>query len=190
MLNFILRSFPQLMVASLLLLASNQAHAAGGPMDPVPQIVNFIILVAIVAYVYQSKIRPVLITRAEEIKAELTKGQKELEIAEAHAEEVNKEYSQLDAKIAEIHSQAEEDIAKMKETFEQQMKDEEARITSSTKRSIEDELARAKRELQEESVEIALEVAEGLVKESITSEDQIRFKQTFIRAVEKEGTNV
>ena len=188
--NFILRSLPQLMVASLLLLSSNQAHAAGGPMDPVPQIVNFIILVGIITYVYQAKVRPVLITRAEEIKADLTKGQKELEIAEAHAEEVNKEYSQLDAKIAEIHSQAKEDITKMTAAFEQQMKDEEARIASSTKRSIQDELARAKRELQEESVEIALEVAEGLVKKNITSADQTRFKQTFIRAVEKEGTNV
>ena len=92
--------------------------------------------------------------------------------------------------MADIHSKADEDISDMKLALQKQMKDEEKRIELSTKRSIQDELSRAKRELQEESVEIALTIAEQLVKSNITVEDQKRFKTTFIRAVEKEGTNV
>ena len=188
--NFIFKSFPQLVVVAGLLLSSNDAYASGGPMDPVPQFVNLLILIGIITFVYQSKIKPVLISRAEQIKNELTRGQKELEIAEAHAEEVNKEYSELDAKIADIHSQTQEDIAAMKVSFEEQMKAEEARIASSTERSIQDELSRAKKELHEESVTIALTIAENLVRNNVTAEDQSRFKQQFIRAVEKEGSNV
>ena len=188
--NFIFKTFPQLIVVVVLLLSSNNAHASGGPMDPVPQFVNLLILIGIITYVYQSKIKPVLIARAEQIKNDLTRGQKELEIAQAHAEEVNKEYNELDSKIAEIHSQALEDIAAMKVGFEEQMKAEEARIASSTERSIQDELSRAKNELHEESVSIALTIAENLVRNNVTTDDQARFKQQFISAVEKEGSNV
>ena len=134
--NFIFKSFPLLVVMAGLLLSSNDAYASGGPMDPVPQFVNLLILIGIITFVYQSKIKPVLVARAEQIKNDLTRGQKELEIAQAHAEEVNKEYSELDAKIADIHSQAQEDIAAMKVSFEEQMKAEESRIASSTERSI------------------------------------------------------
>ena len=190
MLKFIFKSFPQLVVVAGLLLSSNQAYASGGPMDPVPQFVNLLILIGIGTFVYQKKIKPILVARAEQIKDELEKGQKELSIAEAHAEEVEKEYNALDAKIALIHSQAQEDIAAMKKGFLEQMKAEEGRIASSTQRSIQDELARAKKELHEESVDIALTIAENLVKNTVTIEDQHRFKQQFIHAVEKEGSNV
>lgn len=188
--NFIFKSFPQLVVVTGLLLSSNDAYASGGPMDPVPQFVNLLILIGIITFVYQKKIKPVLVNRAEQIKSDLTRGQKELEIAQAHAEEVNKEYDELDVKIAGIHKQAQEDIAAMKVSFEEQMKTEQARIATSTERSIQDELSRAKKELHEESVEIALNIAENLVRNNVTVEDQNRFKQQFIRAVEKEGSNV
>ena len=188
--NFIFKSFPQLVVVASLLLSSNNAHASGGPMDPVPQFVNLLILIGIITFVYQSKIKPVLVARAEQIKSELDQGTKGVEIAEAHAEEVEKDYKELDAKIALIHSQAQEDIAAMKVSFAEQMKAEEIRIASSTQRSIQDELSRAKKELHEESVDIALTIAENLVKSNVTVEDQNRFKQQFIRAVEKEGSNV
>ena len=88
--KFIFKSFPQLVVVAGLLMSSTQAHASGGPSDPVPQFVNLLILIGIITFVYQSKIKSVLVARAEEIKSELEKGQKELSIAEAHAEEVDK----------------------------------------------------------------------------------------------------
>lgn len=188
--KLIFKTFPQLVVVAGLLLSSNQAYASGGPMDPVPQFVNLLILIGISTFVYQKKIKPILVARAEQIKSELEKGQKELEIAQAHAEEVDKEYSELDEKIAKIHSQVEEDIAAMKTGFAEQMKTEEDRIANSTQRSIQDELSRAKKELHEESVDIALTIAANLVKNNVSVEDQNRFKQQFIRAVEKEGSNV
>ena len=188
--KLIFKSFPQLVAVVSLLLCSTQAHASGGPTDPVPQFVNLLILIGIITFVYQKKIKPVLVARAEQIKSELEKGQKELSIAEAHAEEVEKDYKELEAKIALIRSQAQEDITAMKATFAEQMKAEEIRIASSTQRSIQDELARAKKELHEESVDIALTIAENIVRGNVTPEDQNRFKQQFIRAVEKEGSNV
>ena len=184
--NFIFKSFLLIVVASLL-LSSNDAYASGGPMDPVPQFVNLLILIGIITFVYQSKIKPVLVARAEQIKNDLTRGQKELEIAQAHAEEVNKEYSELDADI-DIHSQAQEDIAAMKVTLEQ-MKAEEAELLIQP--SVRFRISSPRQEkLHEESVTIALTIAENLVRNNVTTEDQSRFKQQFIRAVEKEGSNV
>ncbi len=188
--NHFATSLPKIIVIVSLFLMTSTAHASGGPMDPVPQLVNLAILFTLLFLAYQKVIRPMLVERAAAIKNDLEKGQKELSIAQAHFEEVEKEYQQLDAKVSEIHAKADADIEEMKEFFAQQRVDEEKRIEISTKRAIQDELARAKRELQDESTEIALSIAEELVKKSITTEDQARFKATFVRAVEKEGTNV
>jgi|GEM_PF-4134131 len=188
--KLLFKSLPQGIVLCCLLTSSRVAYASGGPIDPVPQFVNIAILLVGLTYLYTKAIKPMLRTRAETIKNELEKGQKELSIAQAHFEEVEKEYQELEQKVADIHSKADEDISDMKLALQEQMENEEKRIELSTKRSIQDELSRAKRELQEESVEIALTIAEELVKSNITDDDQKRFKTTFIRAVEKEGTNV
>ena len=188
--KLILKSLPQVIVLCCLMTSSSVAYASGGPLDPVPQFVNIALLLAGLTYLYTKFVKPTLRTRAETIKNELEKGQKELSIAQAHYEEVEKEYQGLEQKIADIHSKADEDTSDMKLVLLQQMEHEEKRIELSTKRSIQDELSRAKRELQEESVEIALTIAEELVKSNITDEDQTRFKTTFIHAVEKEGINV
>ena len=85
-------------------------------------------------------------------------------------------------KIADIHSQAQEDIAAMKVSFAEQMKAEEIRIASSTQRSIQDELSRAKKELHEESVDIALTIAETLVKNNVTTVEDQKSVQTTIHS--------
>ncbi len=188
--HYFSKSTSPFIVATMVFLSSSTAHASGGPSDPVPQFVNLLILGAALFLVYSKVLKPQLVERAEAIKNELEKGQKELEIAKAHSEEINKEYAQLDAKIAEIHAQANADIEALKVTFKEQMVAEDERIAQSTARSIQDELIRAKRELQEESVEIALSIAEDLVKRNVSSDDHARFQTTFIQAVEKEGSNV
>lgn len=190
MAQLLFKSLPQVIVLCCLLTNSRVAYASGGPLDPAPQFINIALVLAGLTYLYTKAIKPMLRTRAETIKNELEKGQKELSIAQAHYEEVEKEYQGLEQKVADIQSKAVEDISDMKVALLKQMEDEDKRIELSTKRSIQDELSRAKRELQEESVEIALTIAEELVKSNITDADQKRFKTTFIRAVEKEGTNV
>ena len=103
--KFIFKSFPQLVVVVGLLLSSSQAHASGGPTDPVPQFVNLLILIGIITFVYQSKIKPILVTRAEQIKSELEKGQKELSIAEAHAEEESADEGPVQNALARLEGE-------------------------------------------------------------------------------------
>ena len=187
--NFIFKSFPQLVVVAGLLLISNQAHASGGPMDPVPQFVNLLILIGIITFVYQSKIKPVLVARAEEIKSELEKD-KRLFHCTGSRRRSRKRLQRAGCEDRFDSQPSSRRHRPMKVSFAEQMKAEEIRIASSTQRSIQDELSRAKKELHEESVDIALTIAENLVKSNVTVEDQNRFKQQFIRAVEKEGSNV
>ena len=82
------------------------------------------------------------------------------------------------------------DVTALKEDFAQLMTHEIERIKISTQGAIEDELNRAKKELQEESVEIAMLIAEDMVREKLTNDDHSRFKQIFISAVEMEGSDV
>jgi F-type H+-transporting ATPase subunit b len=185
--NYCVR-FHKMIVTLCLLVVSTPAYAGGGTYTQ--QTVNFLILLAVLLFIGFKIIPPKLRARAEAIQSGLEQGQKELEIAEHRHREVEEKYASLDEEISEILDQANIDVNALKEDFAQLMTQEIERIKISTQGAIEDELNRAKKELQEESVEIAMLIAEDLVREKLTDDDHSRFKQVFIGAVEMEGSDV
>ena len=96
----------------------------------------------------------------------------------------------LSDRIDAIQAQADEDVKAIKEKMSKQLADEKRRIQESTKRSIEEELNRAKVELQRESIEISVELATELLKENIQDADHDRLSQTFVQAVASGGSHV
>lgn len=178
----------RIMVVGSLLFTSSPAFAGGGSY--MSQTVNFLLLVAILGFIVSTKLPSVFRNRAESIKSGLEQGQKELEIAQHRHEEVSERFNSLEDTIQQIEVEANEDIGNMKAHFSARMEEERLMIENNAKHAIQDELHRAKQELQDESVEIAMKLAEDLIKNKITDEDHINFKQQFISAVEKEGSNV
>ena len=67
-------------------------------MDPVPQFVNLLILIGIITFVYQSKIKPVLVARAEQIKNDLNQRSKGIPLPRRTPKRSDKDYKELDAK--------------------------------------------------------------------------------------------
>ena len=175
-------------VVGSLLLASSPAFAGGGSY--MSQTVNFLLLVAILGFIVTTKLPPVFRSRAESIKNGLEQGQKELEIAQHRHQEISERFNALDETIKNIEAETVEDITNMEATLNARMEEERIIIENNAKQAIQDEIQRAKQELQDESVEIAMKLAEDLIRNKITDEDHSNFKQQFINAVEKEGSNV
>ena len=170
------------------LLTSSPAFAGGGSY--MSQSVNFLLLVAVLGFIITAKVPPILRNRAESIRSGLEQGQKELGIAQARHQEVSERFNSLDVVIKQIEDDASQDIEDMKTQFKARMEEERLIIERNTKFAIDDEVKRAKQELQDESVEIAIARAEELIRNKITDEDHTNFKLQFISAVEKEGSNV
>ena len=174
-------------VVIALLTVSNSAHAGGG--DYVSQTFNFVLLVVILFLLTRKKISQSLHTRAETIQYNIDKGQKELEIAQAHYEELQTELSNLDKRIESIHIQTQEDIKSLNEEFAQNLETEKQRIQSNMERSIQDEYNQSKEELKEVGVQLAMQIVHDKLGTQINADDHKRFADGFMQIV-KEGSHV
>ena len=165
------------------------AYASGATPGYLQQGINLLVLLALLGFIAMKKLPTILKNRAQDIRHEIEKGQKELEAAQQRNEELQAELANLGERIEAITKQAEADSLAMETKMGKQIEDERKRIQESTRRSIEEELNRAKAELQRESVEISVELAAELLKEQINEDDHKRLAHTFVEAVAKEGTH-
>ena len=175
----------RLLIIILLLSISTPAWAGGGSY--LSQSVNLIVLLVIFGFIAIRNVPIMFSNRSQDIQYNIQKGQKELESAKQQNEELKKQLENLSTRIEAIQQQAKEDINAMEAKMSKQIEDEKLRIQDSTTRSIEEELSRAKSELQRESVEIAVDLAADLLKENINDEDHQRLSQNFVSAVAKGG---
>ncbi|HSD93924.1 MAG TPA: F0F1 ATP synthase subunit B [Syntrophales bacterium] len=135
------------------------------------RIVNFIILLYILYKLMWKKMKSFFAGRREGIKASL----EEAEVVKADAEKKFKEY---DEKI----KKAEEEIQGISAMIKAQGEEEKKRIIADAERAsvkmkedaqarMEQELKKAKNELRHEASELAVQMAEDILKKKVTKED-------------------
>jgi F-type H+-transporting ATPase subunit b len=177
----------QIILSILLFAMSTPAFAGGGSY--VSQSVNLILLLVIFFLIGKKNLPILFNNRAQDIQYNIEKGQKQLDEAKQRNEELKQQLNNLSVQIDAIQDQAKLDVEAMERKMAQQLSDEKRRIQESSKRSIQEELNRAKQELKRESVEISVELAAELLKENINDDDHQRLSQTFVQAVAKGGTH-
>jgi len=163
-----------------IVLVAAVAWAAGGGeevdtkaqlIDFAWRIVNFIILLYILYKLMWKKMKSFFAGRREGIKASL----EEAEVVKADAEKKFKEY---DEKI----KKAEEEIQGISAMIKAQGEEEKMRIIADAERAsvkmkedakarMEQELKKAKNELRLEASELAVQMAEDILKKKVTKED-------------------
>ena len=169
-----------LVTALGIVLVAAFAWAAGGGeevdtkaqlIDFAWRIVNFIILLYILYKLMWKKMKSFFAGRREGIKASL----EEAEVVKADAEKKFKEY---DEKI----KKAEEEIQGISAMIKDQGEEEKKRIIADAERAsvkmkedakarMEQELKKAKNELRLEASELAVQMAEDILKKKVTKED-------------------
>lgn len=164
-----------------MVLAVAAAWAAGGGgegedhaaamKDLAWRVANFLVLVGLLYWMMWKKIRAFFTGRREEIKASL----EEAEVVKADAEKKFKEY---DEKL----KKAEEEIQNISAMIRQQGEEEKKRIIADAGRAAEkmkedakarmdQELKKARNELRLEASELAIQMAEDILKKKVTKED-------------------
>lgn len=168
-------------VISLVMVGfSTPAFAGGG--SAVGQAINLILLFAVLAFLTRKPIGKMLSSRSQAIEAELEASQAELVSAQAKLEEVNAKLANMGSKIADMEEKAKNEIEAMQKDILANAERDANRIKESAKRSIDEELARAKMALQKEAVLAAVELAAETIRKNITDSDNKRLSDDLIAA--------
>ncbi len=147
------------------------------------KVMNFVVLMAGLFFIARKPVAEFFSSRIKGIQDELA----ELEQKKADAEKRLADYEKKMANLDQESTKIVEDYVKQGEDAKKRILAEAeaqaAKLEETAKRNIEQEFKAAKSKLQKEIAEKALEQAELLVKESISSEDQDRLVDEYLGKV-------
>lgn len=183
----------QLIVVVLVILFAGVAMASSGgehvavqkhwTADDWIRVMNFAVLMGALFFVLRKPVADALNGRIESIKSQL----EELEAKKVQAEKTLAEYEK---KLATLEDERAQIIAQYKEQGEAAKKKileiaaaNAQKLADQAKRNIDSEFKVAKQQLQAEIMTKALEKAEELVKKSISTDDQDRLIDDYLKKV-------
>ncbi len=174
-----------LMITATVSLASEAegGHGAGWKATDTYRVMNFVVLIGVLVYLLRKPLSQALASRRKGIEEQLAT----LESQKAAAEKQLAQYSQ---KLALLEKESEKIVAE----YIKQGNDAKARILKEAeaaaeklrvqgRRSIENELERAKLSLQTEILEKSLAKAEEMIKAQISAKDQEKLIEDYLDKV-------
>ncbi len=164
---------------------AGEAHEAVNVKMELFRIINFLIF-AVLLYKFAGK--PVINffkTRKEGIDRAIREAEEARKVAEQRYQEAMKRVENADKEIKEILEHAKKERDEQIELIRKETEMMIERIKEQSKAAADLEIKRAKIELQKEAVDLAVNLAEGLLKEKLTPEDQKRLIQDYITKVKE-----
>lgn len=174
-----------------LLLAKEAAGEGGEPHGPgmavVYHAINFAILFSLLFYFLRKPTKEFFASRATLIRSNI-------EEAKQRKEEAAKKYAEYEQRLQSIEGEmqglitglqkdGELERKRLLETAEQQA----ASLQSNSERMLQQELRKAKEDLKREAVGLAGQLAEDLIRQNLTPEDQGRLVGQYLEKMEKLG---
>lgn len=160
-------------------------HVASGVLlkDFLYRVLNFGIVVAILAYFLTKPIKKAFSGRREEIEKNLAEAQSIKDAAEAKFAEYDRKLAQATEEISEISAaiRREGELEKLK--IIENAKAMAIKIEQDAENAAEIEVAKARTELQREAVQLAVGVAEELLKKNFTKDDDTRLIDEYMQKV-------
>jgi F-type H+-transporting ATPase subunit b len=180
--------------AALLTLGAGLAIAseAGGHhvtppnMDLVYRLMNFVVMAVVLVVLLRKPLKSALSGRIEQIKSELAELEAKKAAAQAELADVSKRVAdargEREAIVAEFTAQGEREKAKILDAAQALA----VRIKAQAQFTIEQETAAAKADLRREVAELSASLAEDLLKQKITADDQTRLVEEYLAKVQQE----
>jgi F-type H+-transporting ATPase subunit b len=174
---------------ALLALAGPEAWASGGGGEHhevhfgkamIFQIVNFILLICLLLYVYRKNAAGSFEKRSLEIQTAMEEAAKGKKAAEDKYLEYQTRVAQLDDEIGRILELSKGDAEKERASILEVAKKLSEKIVQQAELTAKHEVVLAKQELRKEAAELAAQMAADAVKGAATSEDQKNWVQTYI----------
>jgi F-type H+-transporting ATPase subunit b len=151
--------------------------------DWLPRLVNFAIIAAVVVYFGRKPVRDFFANRSAEIAKSIQESRDARERAVAALADLEQKIKEMEAEtarmVADAQARGEKDKRELVEEGKKVVQDVQAQV----KQGIDSELHKAKAELAVEASLLALELAEGSIKQKINSQDHERIVKEYITKV-------
>jgi len=171
-----------LALAPALALASEGAE--GGVLSSVLwHLGNLVIFLAVLIWFAGPRLRAFLFQRRKEIERQLEEARRLRADAEARDAEWRGKLEGLQAEAARITDEARALGRAEREKILAQATEQAERIRKDAERTAAQEMTRARTELRDEAVRLAMGLAERMVRENVNEEDQRRLVEEYLRSV-------
>jgi len=167
-------------------IASGEAHHADSGVllkDFLYRVLNFGIVVAMLIYFLAKPLKKGLAGRREDIEKALAEAKQAKEKAEAKFAEYDRKLAKATEEIAEISATIRREGELEKQKIIENAKSIAVKIEQEAEKTAELEVAKARTALQREAVQLAVGVAEELLKKNFTKDDDARFIDEYMQKV-------
>jgi F-type H+-transporting ATPase subunit b len=147
---------------------------------------NLALLLGVIFWFGRKPITDGLRDRAKRIRQELTDSARLRDEAQQRYEEVDARLRHIAEEIENLKIQGAEQAQQEEIRLIERATSEAQRIEHGAKRHIRDALVRARVELRDEAVSLAIEMAENIVKNEVTGDDQTRLAKAFLGSLDSD----
>jgi F-type H+-transporting ATPase subunit b len=145
------------------------------------QVVNFLILIALLSRFLFAPLKKFLAERAEGIEKALAEAKLAREATAKAREEYRAQIQATQREAAALREQAQREVEAERQRLLKASRDEAQRVLDDAKAAIEMETKRARASLRDEVVTLSLAAAERLLGRAMTTEDQKRLAEQYVR---------
>lgn len=176
--------FTALVVLLVLFQFTGDVHAAetaeeGGLLSMIAKLLNFALLVGVLAYFLKSPLLAYLASRSAQIRQDLVAAAEMRATATSQLAEIEHRMRALPGELEALTRRGAEDVKAERERIAQTAAFERDRLLEHTRREIESRLRTAKRELTAHAADLAVSVARRRIERSITRDDQLRLVDQY-----------
>jgi F-type H+-transporting ATPase subunit b len=164
-------------------LWASSSSGNGIPGELFWQLISFILLVLFLVYALKKPIRALLIKRREEVKTSLEQAAQKEGAGEKIFKEWEAKLNSLSQQIQELHQSITREGEGERKKIVERAKEEGGRITNQAQIVAEQEIKRARFALKKDLVDLAVEHAETLLKQTAQPADQERLVKEYIGKV-------
>lgn len=170
--------------------AAGDHAAAEGPheqttLQTLAKLANFALMAGVLVYFLKSPLMAHLASRAAHIRQDLVTAAEMRVAATAQLAEIDRKLKGLPAELDALRAQGARDVAAEQARIAAAADVERTRLLEHTRHEIETRLRVARRELTAHAAQLAVNVAEARIRQSITPEDQLRLVDRFTTQLEE-----
>ena len=172
----------------LSLVDINLAHAAGGSpelkvMDLLRHLFNLAILIGILTWFLRKPLSDFLQHRRLEVKEALDESWDAKSEAEERYQEIEARISNFEGELERLMTDVRADAEMERSVIEERARQAAAQLEAAAERTVSEELRRARRELRDEAISLAVNLAGDLLHSTVGTDDQKRLTEDYLGKV-------
>ncbi len=169
----------------IITVATDEAHTFNW-RDVAYQAVNLTILLLVLVYYLKQPVKNFLVERRGIIGNEIDDAQKAIAEAKKLHAEYEEKLKHLDAEIKSLKESIKEQGELERKEILRQAQLASEKIRAEARESLELESARARRAIQSQAITLAIDIAEDLIKQNLSSSDKDKMIEKFVERMEEE----